>query len=170
MTKDKSQQIGNQLNFLSVLFLVTMSLFANRVNGFESILNGTWECKQRETISDSMRGENTYTLAYSTNSNLVHQSGSISIIDVTRSLESSIKYSLKFEFSNDGSVFENTLKHLEHDVTSDQLNILTNGVTGLFPEVGETISVELEVVSEHEVHTLHANGTVTKCMRVQKQV
>lgn len=128
MTKDKSQRIGNQLKFLPVLFFVTMSLFASLVNGTESILSGTWECKQSEIISDSMRGENIYTLDYSKNSNIVHQSGNISIIDVTKSLESSIKYNLKFEFSYDGSVFENTLKHLEHDVVSDQLNVLTFGV------------------------------------------
>lgn len=165
MKKDKSQRIGNQPKYFSVLFLTFLSFFANRVNGFELELSGTWGCEQRETISDSMTGENKYTLVYSDDSSLVNQSGNIRIIDVTRSLESSIKYELQFEFSNDGNVFENTLMQLEHEVTSDQLNLLNNGVRGLFPVVGETISVELELVGNDEIRTLHDNGTVTRCLR-----
>ena len=71
MKEIKSQRIGNQLKFFSILFLTALSFFANRVNGFELHLNGTWECEQRESISESMTGENKYSLAYSEGSNLV---------------------------------------------------------------------------------------------------
>jgi hypothetical protein len=167
MTVIKSQKFFNLLQSVIIFFFGAFALFAFRVNGFELILSGTWECKQSENISESMRGENIYTLLYSNDSSLVYQNGDIRIIDIESSLESSINYNMMFLFSNNGNVFENTLKHLEHVVTSDQLNLLAKGVAGLFPAVGETIKAELKIISENEVDSLHANGTVTKCMRMQ---
>ena len=46
-----------------------------------------------------------------------------------------------------------------------EVNLLNNGVSGLFSVVGEAISVELELVGDDETRTLHDNETVAKCVR-----
>lgn len=129
-------------------------------------LDGKWTCNQVDTITDSVKGENQYTVFYQKNSNRVTQSGKVKIIDSTRLLESSLTYEIDFEYFNRGTKFENTLKGIEYKVLSDQLNVLTNGITGLFPEIGETMKSEVTVLENGNLRNIHDSGAVTECLKI----
>ena len=116
-------------------------------------------------MSDSIKGKNNYALHFTADSNLAIQIGKIEIIDEANNLMSVMLYDLEFYFINQGNEFHNTLRGIDYTVDIDQLSLFGNGISGLFPDIGETIKSKLDVLNDNTLKNTHSNGAVTYCKR-----
>ncbi|MEI5639980.1 MULTISPECIES: hypothetical protein [unclassified Pseudoalteromonas] len=160
MTNQQSRFFSNMALLLVIAFTTGTS-----ANSTQFDLDGIWKCEQHESTSVSLKGENNYALEFTQSSNLVIQNGFVTVVNVDTQLKSAISYELQFQFVNEENQFKNTLKNIQYDINIDQLGVFSNGISGLFPAVGETLESKLKILDDNHIQNVHANGEVTNCKK-----
>jgi hypothetical protein len=147
----------------------TIALFLNfSVPLFASDFDliGNWKCYFSENISDTLVGENSYSLKYQKGSSIAVQEGKVTISNIKTNLFSSMDYEVNYEYVQHGSIFRNTLKNLTFNIKTDQLNILEHGAANIFPKEGDTIKVVVSILPNGDIKSTHENGKSTQCSKV----
>lgn len=165
LVKKMSSSNMISLNAKKFASLAATLALVTSVEAEESKLIGEWLCLQDSQISESLKGENKYTLVYEESPSLAKQYGVVTIIDAVNSLKSELKYSLEFEYSKNGRKHRSKLRTLDYTIVSDQLKLLVNGVSNFFPAEGEVVTSETEIIDDNVLRTAYADGTEIDCTK-----